>query len=201
VRKGDLSQEIINEANEQLKLDASRQVIQKKFDVGDLVNHLIWKHGKVIKVNEDKGEYQIEFIETGKTKPINFEFRGLTKIEKPTELTEEEKVEKSKSDDDWNSFVENEIQINESKKTRITETKETSTEEKEDLIRKRIGDLKVEKSELDKVAVESSESELIPEPEEEILSPTTYKNNGRNPTETKDSNKNKLWSKLKKLWS
>jgi len=95
VRKGELSQEIINEAKEQLKRDTNRQLIQKKFDVGDLVNHLIWKQGKVIEINEEKGEYQIEFIETGKTKPINFEFRGLTKIEKPTELTEEEKVEKS----------------------------------------------------------------------------------------------------------
>ena len=81
VRKGELSQEIINEAKEQLKLNSNRQLIQKKFDIGDIVNHMIWKQGKVIKVNEDKGEYQIEFIETGKTKPINFEFRGLVKID------------------------------------------------------------------------------------------------------------------------
>ncbi|EWH09824.1 UvrD/REP helicase [Cellulophaga geojensis KL-A] len=123
VRKGELSQEIINEAKKQLKLDASRQLIQKKFDVGDLVNHFIWKQGKVIEVNEEKGEYQIEFIETGKTKPINFEFRGLTKIEKPTEHKEEEKIEKSKSDDDSNSFAENEIQIKESNKTEIVKNK------------------------------------------------------------------------------
>jgi DNA helicase-2/ATP-dependent DNA helicase PcrA len=123
VRKGELSQEIINEAKEQLKLDASRQLIQKEFDVGDLVNHFIWKQGKVIEVNEEKGEYQIEFIETGKTKPINFEFRGLTKVEKPTELNEAEKIEKSKSDDDSNSFAENEIQIKESNKTEIVKNK------------------------------------------------------------------------------
>jgi hypothetical protein len=30
---------------------------------------------------------------------------------------------------------------------------------------------------------------------------TTYKNNGGNPAKTKDSNNNKLWSKLKSLWS
>ncbi len=132
VRKGELSQEIINEAKEQLKLDASRQLIQKKFDVGDLVNHLIWKQGKVIEVNEEKGEYQIEFVETGKTKPINFEFRGLTKIEKPTDLTKEEKVEKSKSDDDWNSFVENKIQINKSNKLEIVENKDNSEKEPEE---------------------------------------------------------------------
>ncbi len=209
VRRGELSQEIINEAKEQLKLDASRQFIQKKFDVGDLVNHLIWKQGKVIEVNEEKGEYQIEFIETGKTKPINFEFRGLTKIEKPTELTEEEKIEKSKSDDDWNAFVENDIQINETKKTQITEPKENSTEEKKDLIRKRIADLKVEKSELEKTKSElKTDSEIsengaeeIEKIEEKILSPTTYKSNGGNSAKPKEKDKNNLWSKLKGLWS
>ena len=123
VRKGELSQEIINEAKEQLKLDASRQLIQKKFDVGDLVNHLIWKQGKVIEVNEEKGEYQIEFLESGKTKPINFEFRGLSKIEKTVELTEEEKIEKSKSDEDWNSFVENETENNGNQKSKSQSTK------------------------------------------------------------------------------
>jgi len=82
VRKGELSQEIINEAKEQLELNASRQITQKKFEQGDLVNHLIWKQGKVIKVDEEKEEYLIEFIGSGKTKPIHFDFRGLRKIEK-----------------------------------------------------------------------------------------------------------------------
>lgn len=98
VRKGELSQQIIDEAKEQLKIDATRQTIQKKFVVGDVVNHLVWKQGKVIEVNEEKGEYQIQFIETGKTKPINFEFRGLTKIEKIVETIKDEKLEKTKSD-------------------------------------------------------------------------------------------------------
>lgn len=214
VRKGELSQEIINEAKEQLKLNANRQLIQKKFDVGDLVNHLIWKQGKVIEVNEEKGEYQIEFLETGKTKPINFEFRGLSKIEKTIELTEEEKIEKSKSDEDWNSFVENEIENNESQKSQIAETKETSSKEKKELIKKRINDLKEEKEELEKIKLENSESELkteseiiengtakINETEEEILSPTTYKSNGGNSAKPKEKDKNNLWSKLKSLWS
>ena len=209
VRKGELSQEIINEAKEQLKLDASRQLIQKKFNIGDLVNHLIWKQGKVIEVNEEKGEYQIEFVETGKTKPINFEFRGLTKIEKPTELTEEEKIEKSKSDDDWNSFVENEIQIKESLKIEITETQETSTEEKKELIRKRIADLKEEKAELEKAKPElnidseisENETEEIKESEEKILSPTMHKSNGGKSDKSNDSSTNKGRSWWKKLWS
>ncbi|WP_327018839.1 ATP-dependent helicase [Croceibacter atlanticus] len=214
VRKGELSQEIINEAKEQLKFDSSRQLIQKKFDVGDLVNHLIWKQGKVIEVNEEKGEYQIEFVETGKTKPINFEFRGLKKIEKQTELTEEEKTEKSKADDDWNSFVESEIQIKQSEKPEIPEPEETNVEEKKDLIRKRIVDLKKEKEILDKtnsgniksepiVAPKESEKETNKEQEteEKILSPTTYKSNGGNSAKPKEKDKNNLWSKLKGLWS
>ena len=204
VRKGELSQEIINEAKEQLKLDASRQLIQKKFDVGDLVNHLIWKQGKVIEVNEEKGEYQIEFVETGKTKPINFEFRGLKKIEKQTELTEEEKTEKSKADEDWNSFVESEIQIKQSEKPEIPEPEETNVEEKKDLIRKRIADLKDEKikSELI-VEPKKSEKETTKEQEteEKILSPTTYKSNDGNSAKPKEKDENNLWSKLKGLWS
>ncbi len=208
VRKGELSQEIIDEAKEQLKLGANRQMIQKKFEVGDLVNHLIWNQGKVIEVNEEKGEYQIEFLETGKTKPINFEFRGLSKIEKTIELTEEEKIKKSKSDEDWNSFVENEIENNDSQKSQIAETTETSSEEKKELIRKRINDLKEEKGELEKIKLENYETEFIEnrvtktnETEEDTLSATTYKSNGGNSSKPKEKNKNNLWSKLKGLWS
>ncbi len=80
VRKGELSQEVIDEAKEQLKLESTGQTIQKKFDIGDMVNHTIWNEGKIIEVNENKGVYQIEFIESGKTKPINFEFRGIVKV-------------------------------------------------------------------------------------------------------------------------
>lgn len=78
VRKGELSQELIDEAIEHLEQEASRQVIEKRFEVGDLVSHQIWKQGKVLEVNEDKGEYQIEFTSINKIKPINFEFKGIT---------------------------------------------------------------------------------------------------------------------------
>ena len=37
-------------------------------------------------------------------------------------------------------------------------------------------------------------------PEEKLLT-TTYKNNGGDSAKTKDKNNNKLWSKLKSLWS
>lgn len=43
--------------------------------------------------------------------------------------------------------------------------------------------------------------QLILRVEKKILCPTTYKNNGGNSAETKDNNNNKLWSKLKNLWS
>ena len=122
IRKGDLSQEIINEAKEQLKLDATRQLIQKKFEVGDIVNHTIWKQGEVIEVNEEKGEYQIEFEESGKAKPINFEFRGLTKVQKSTALKKEEKPEKV---DDRNSLVEIEVEVRQS----ASSNQETKTNE------------------------------------------------------------------------
>lgn len=182
-----------------------------------MVNHLIWKQGKVIEVNEEKGEYKIKFTETGKTKPITFEFRGLSKIEKTVELTEEEKIEKSKSDKDWNSFVEYEIENNESQKSQVvepTEITETSSEEKKELIRERINDLKEEKEKLEKIKLENSESELITESEiienrtvkineteEEIVSPPTHKSNGGNSAKPKGKDKNNLWSKLKGFWS
>ena len=105
VRKGELSQEIIDEAKEQLKLDSTRQSIQKKFNVGDIVNHRIWKKRKIIEVNEEKGEYQIEFLEIGKTKPINFEFRGLVKNEKSIKLSKQDKIDKLKSEEDLNSHI------------------------------------------------------------------------------------------------
>ena len=81
VRKGELSQEIIDEAMAQLKLGQYGQTIEKRFEVGDIINHTIWNMGKILEVNEDKGEYQIEFFETKKVKPITFEFRGIEKVE------------------------------------------------------------------------------------------------------------------------
>ncbi len=92
VRNGELSQEIIQEAKEQLKLNAKRQSIQKKFEIGNLVNHPIWNQGKVIEVNEAKGEYTIEFKEA--TKPITFEFKGLSQIVR--NITQEKESQEQK---------------------------------------------------------------------------------------------------------
>lgn len=47
----------------------------------------------------------------------------------------------------------------------------------------------------------SGKKQLILRVENKILCPTTYKNNGGISANTKDNNNNKLWSKLKSLWS
>lgn len=79
VRNGILPQEIIIEAQEQLKLEQNKQVTQI-FKIGDLINHTIWNKGKIVEVNEEKKEYQIEFFDLQKTKPINFNFKGIQKV-------------------------------------------------------------------------------------------------------------------------
>lgn len=125
VRKGELSKEIINEAKEQLKLEATRQTIKKRFKIGDIINHTIWNQGKIIEVNEEKGEYQIEFLETGKTKPINFEFKGLEKEESFKSSTNRKKKESEKDEVETN-FIEKSNTIEEVK----SEEKEPEIEKK-----------------------------------------------------------------------
>lgn len=80
-----------------------------------------------------------------------------------TELKEQKKVDKSKSDENWNSFVEKKIEINESKKNQKSEPIKTSIEEKKEIIRKRIANLKKEKAELENIAEENSNAEVITE--------------------------------------
>lgn len=94
VRQGQLSQEIIDEAKEHIRLETERLNKQEeKFELDDIVRHIIFGDGKIIEVNEDKGEYQIHFPERNLTKPINFEFRGLEKISENMEITSENVVE------------------------------------------------------------------------------------------------------------
>jgi DNA helicase II / ATP-dependent DNA helicase PcrA len=94
VRQGELSQEIIDEAKEHIRLETERLNRQEEqFQVDDIVNHSIFGKGKILTVDEEKGEYQIYFEERDITKPINFEFRGLTKlteIEEPNETNNDE---------------------------------------------------------------------------------------------------------------
>lgn len=92
VRKGELSQEVIDEAKEQLKLEFDPQNIFQRFNKGDNIIHPIWNQGKVIDVNPDKGEYQIEFFDSKKIKPISFEYKGLSLVKNPTIEIEEYKT-------------------------------------------------------------------------------------------------------------
>lgn len=90
VRQGELSQEVIDEAKEQIRIETERLNRQEEqFEVDDIVIHTIFGLGKIIEVDEDKSEYQVHFEERNVTKPINFEFRGLTKLIEQEEITDQ----------------------------------------------------------------------------------------------------------------
>ncbi|MDL2223835.1 UvrD-helicase domain-containing protein [Bacteroidales bacterium OttesenSCG-928-M06] len=78
VRKGIMKPEILKEAKEQLNIKIDASGFQERFRVGDSVIHPIWEKGTILEVNENKGEYRIEFPKINKIKPITFTFRGLT---------------------------------------------------------------------------------------------------------------------------
>lgn len=90
IRQGELRQEIIDEAKEQIRIETERLNRQEEqFEVNDIVIHVIFGQGKIVEVDEDKSEYQVYFEERNVTKPINFEFRGLTKLIEQEEITDE----------------------------------------------------------------------------------------------------------------
>lgn len=103
IRKGELSQEIIEEAKSQLKKNDIENT--EVFNIGDLVVHDIWKKGKVKEINIEKNEYLIDFFEIGKEKPIDFSFRFLKKYVEEEILTDEMKIDKQKSDEDWEMYM------------------------------------------------------------------------------------------------
>src|SRR5690606_27058010 len=78
IRKGELSQDIINEAKLQLNLIGTDNL--EYLNVGDFVFHNVWKKGIVKEVDREKNQYIIEFMEIGKTRPIDFSFKFLTKL-------------------------------------------------------------------------------------------------------------------------
>jgi len=83
VRKGELKQEVINEAKESLKRESERdnKSLEVEFFEGDFVNHPAWRKGKIVEVNKEKAEYMIEFFEINKIKPINFDYKYLEKLD------------------------------------------------------------------------------------------------------------------------
>lgn len=80
VRKGELSQEIIDEAKENLRIENRENNAYQEFETDDIVHHPIWDLGRIVDVNTNKGEYIVEFFETKKTKPINFSFEHLVGV-------------------------------------------------------------------------------------------------------------------------
>jgi DNA helicase-2/ATP-dependent DNA helicase PcrA len=80
VRKGIMKSEILKEAQEQLNIKVDGSGVREQFKVGDQVKHPIWEIGKIIEVNENRGEYQIVFPKIKKVKPITFAFKGLTRL-------------------------------------------------------------------------------------------------------------------------
>lgn len=81
IRKGKLSPEIIHNSQIQALNSNLSPSSNQVFNTGDLVEHEIFKKGKVLEVNSDKNEYIIDFFEIGKEKPIDFSFKFLSKIE------------------------------------------------------------------------------------------------------------------------
>lgn len=107
IRKGELSQEIIEEAKSQLKRNDIENT--EVFNIGDLVFHDIWKKGIVKEVNVDKNEYLIDFYETGKEKPIDFSFRFLKKFVEKEILMDKKKTVKLEFDEDWDDYIKSKL--------------------------------------------------------------------------------------------
>lgn len=78
IRKGIMKQEILKEAREQLNIRINASGLAERYKLGDVIHHPIWEKGIILEVNEDKGEYKIEFPKINKIKPITFTFKGLT---------------------------------------------------------------------------------------------------------------------------
>lgn len=101
-RKGELSQEIIDAARLQSKINNNTNTLL--FKIEDLVFHNIWKKGIIKEINIDKSEYLIDFFEIGKEKPIDFSFQFLKKYAEEEFLTVEMKIEKENSQGEWEQY-------------------------------------------------------------------------------------------------
>ncbi|MDT8413790.1 MAG: 3'-5' exonuclease [Flavobacteriaceae bacterium] len=102
VRKGELSQEIINEAKQRIRNEVLES--SEKFNIGDLVLHPVWQKGKITQRDDIKNEYIIDFFEIGKSKPIDFSYQYLKKYVEVT-MTDEMLKEKRKAEEDWIEYL------------------------------------------------------------------------------------------------
>lgn len=84
VREGKLDPELIKHAKDFYQNKKTSLLIDNEFELGDKVLHSIWGGGEIIKVNTNKGVYDVAFYQTGKTKPINFDYAKMNIIKKKT---------------------------------------------------------------------------------------------------------------------
>ncbi|MFZ1790552.1 MAG: UvrD-helicase domain-containing protein [Saprospiraceae bacterium] len=106
IRKGELSKEIIEEAKDHIYKETEKlNILEQIFELDDMVNHKIFGDGKIIEVNEAKGEYQVFFQEKNLTKPIIFEFKGLTKISASEKISLYIKRDEEIEESNYNELV------------------------------------------------------------------------------------------------
>jgi len=87
VREGKLDPELIKHAKDFYQNKKASLSIENKFELGDIVVHSIWGKGEIKKVYNKKGVYEVFFSDTGKTKPINFDYAKMNIFKKKTKET------------------------------------------------------------------------------------------------------------------
>jgi DNA helicase II / ATP-dependent DNA helicase PcrA len=87
VREGKLDPELIKHAKDFYQNKKTSLSIENKFELGDIVVHSIWGQGEIKKVNNKKEVYEVFFSDTGKTKPINFDYAKMNIFKKKTKET------------------------------------------------------------------------------------------------------------------
>jgi len=83
VRQGILSQEIIDEAKRTIELEKKmlNPLSITVLEVGDIVSSELLGKGKILKKDDDKRIYMIEFEKINDVRPIRYEWQGLRKID------------------------------------------------------------------------------------------------------------------------
>ncbi len=93
VRQGDLSEQIISEAKQQLEHEERMSNLPPipVLEVGDIVTFNAWGNGEVLEKDEEKRVYMIDFEKINGIRPIRFDWRGLEKIDSTKEILNADK--------------------------------------------------------------------------------------------------------------
>ena len=92
VRKGKLAPELIKHAKDYYQNKKNTTSFKNEFDLGDIILHPVLGRGEIKKVNNKKGVYEICFNDTGKIKPINFDYAKMNIISNKTKKDSNQKV-------------------------------------------------------------------------------------------------------------